>query len=523
MTESSGQLRGRRGRERRFGSAGPGGASSGPGTIDATRPRTASRTTTAAERRGPADLSVLPVLLAETGALQALAERLSTAAGGVGRDRRHVTYGGDAARRQDLPCGGAVGRHRAAIGLDRPRRGDRRPGRGGAGRLARDPRRWSRWSRAPPWPTSDPSWSATRPRRGWLSSRLGMPATRASWSPASRRSFQRTLPVADLRERAARPPAGARAWPRSGSSVASWIWATSRSQRSPVAASSRDVAASSTASRQASRCRCAWNGSVTRSSRCGRSTPPTSAASVRSGPSRLAARRRVPLPVEAERGAQLFEARLGRIVTRLPERLATDLARLVETGSLGDAAEVWSGVLAPATGLDHVGDAILVIDEPADVGAAFEASCRPRPTNDRASWKRPASWPRAGPSAYLSPRGWKAALHAARTLELGWERETSTVRRRAAIRSAGTSRPCRPRAIGSIGATVARWRGEGARVVLASDQSARLAELLTESDIVAAPVQRLDASRRRAASRSHAQPERRLCRRTGRPRRRHRP
>ena len=113
------------------------------------------------------------------------------------------------------------------------------------------------------------------------------------------------------------------------------------------------------------------------------------------------------LPVEADARRTLFEARLGRIVTRLPERLATDHARLVETGSLGDAAEVWSGVLAPATGVDHVGDAILVIDEPATSAppsTALQAQADERSSELEAAGELAKGWP----DAYLSPRDWKA-------------------------------------------------------------------------------------------------------------------
>ncbi len=77
---------------------------------------------------------------------------------------------------------------------------------------------------------------------------------------------------------------------------------------------------------------------------------------------------------------------------RLPERLTADLARLEEgihvgTGEIGarsghvhdvgaaaraldtgDAAEVWAGLLCPATGLDHIPpETLLVIDEPGDM------------------------------------------------------------------------------------------------------------------------------------------------------------
>ncbi len=61
-------------------------------------------------------------------------------------------------------------------------------------------------------------------------------------------------------------------------------------------------------------------------------------------------------------GEQLRQ-RLGKAAGKLTERLAADLASL-ETGSLGDAAETWGGWLAPGTALDHVGDAIWLLDEP---------------------------------------------------------------------------------------------------------------------------------------------------------------
>ena len=69
-------------------------------------------------------------------------------------------------------------------------------------------------------------------------------------------------------------------------------------------------------------------------------------------------------------GAEL-RARLGKASGRLAERLAADLASL-ETGILGDAAETWGGLLAPATALDHLGDAMWLLDEPGDIDAAAD-------------------------------------------------------------------------------------------------------------------------------------------------------
>ena len=86
MTEASNPLRGRRGRERRMDRG-------VQRAVARVRPHATPEPAASGERRGPADLSVLPALLAATAELRALAERLGTPAGGVGRDRRHVTYG----------------------------------------------------------------------------------------------------------------------------------------------------------------------------------------------------------------------------------------------------------------------------------------------------------------------------------------------------------------------------------------------------------------------------------------------
>ena len=156
-----------------------------------------------------------------------------------------------------------------------------------------------------------------------------------------------------------------------------------------------------------------------------------------------------------------------------------------------------------------------MLDEPADIQAAAELPVA-QADERRAELERAGDLPKGWPAAYPEPRDWKSRLAAARTLELTWETDDAMARRPAATRSAGTSRSFRRQAIGDLAATVARWRREGLRVVLTSDQSARLSEILSDADIVAAPVQRC-ANRRRpvASSLDRPQPQLRLCRRPG--------
>ncbi len=186
-------------------------------------------------------------------------------------------------------------------------------------------------------------------------------------------------------------------------------------------------------------------------------------------------------------GEQL-RRRLGRAADRLPESLATDLARL-ESGQLADAGEVWAGHLAPATALDHLTDEIWLLDEPEEIGAAADFLWS-QADERRAELERAGELPRGWPSAYPERRDWKRRLVEARTLELTWESEHPAAP--PGGNPFGWHEPVLPpAAIGHLGDTVERWRREGARVVLTSDQAARLSEILGEADIVAAPLHRL--------------------------------
>jgi len=230
-------------------------------------------------------------------------------------------------------------------------------------------------------------------------------------------------------------------------------------------------------------------------------------------------------------GLAALRARLGRAAGRLSERLAGDLRRFEEgveapalsgaprplvlapapppTGrpapggvaeptralDVGDAAEVWAPILAPATGLDHLEPGtLLILDEPGELAGTAEFLWRQaeeRAAELVAAGELPSGWP----ATYLGRRDWAARLRAARTLELTWESEAP-----AAIASGGLSsgdlfgwrEPALPPGRASrLAEAVEAWQADGARIVLTSDQAARLAELLGEAGHPVAIVSRL--------------------------------
>jgi transcription-repair coupling factor (superfamily II helicase) len=203
-------------------------------------------------------------------------------------------------------------------------------------------------------------------------------------------------------------------------------------------------------------------------------------------------------------GGLALDSRLGRRAAKLPERLAADLERFEasETSralNVGDAAEVWAPLLAPASGLDHVApDTLLVIDEPGDIAEAADFLWR-QADERLAELIESGELPKDWPSTYVGPRPWKSRLVASRTLELTWESEAPESGALAArgLTSGdmfGWREPQLPAGRGSaIAQAVERWQVDGARIVLASDQAPRLAELLEEAGHPAAVVQAPEA------------------------------
>jgi transcription-repair coupling factor (superfamily II helicase) len=205
-------------------------------------------------------------------------------------------------------------------------------------------------------------------------------------------------------------------------------------------------------------------------------------------------------------GAAALRERLGRAAAKLPERLAADLVRFEgETGdpdgegatravAVGDAAEIWAAQLAPATGFYHLDPGtLLVLDEPGEIAEAGEFLWR-QADERRAELIESGDLPKDWPSTYLGPRDWKRRLAAGRTLELTWESEMPAA---AALAARGLSsgdlfgwrEPQLPPArAAAIVDAVERWQHDGARIVLASDQAPRLAELLDEAGHPAAVV-----------------------------------
>jgi len=161
--------------------------------------------------------------------------------------------------------------------------------------------------------------------------------------------------------------------------------------------------------------------------------------------------------------------------------LGTPATRAV---AVGDAAEIWAARLAPATGLDHVPPGTLVIlDEPGDIAGAAEFLWR-QADERRAELIAAGDLPRDWPATYLPPREWKGRLVAARTLELTWESEAPDgVAMASGSRGSGDlfgwREPTLPLGRASrLADAVAAWREDRARIVIASDQAPRLADLL---------------------------------------------
>jgi len=221
-------------------------------------------------------------------------------------------------------------------------------------------------------------------------------------------------------------------------------------------------------------------------------------------------------------GAEALRDRLGTSGRKLTERLGQDLERLIaavaadperptrdgataprgesRAAAVGDAAEIWAPLLAPSTALDHLGpETLFVLDEPGDVGEAADFLWR-QADERRDDLVAGGELPRDWPPTLLPPRDWKRRLLAARTLELTWESEASN-----AIAGGGKSSgdlfgwrepQLPPGRSARIADAVERWQREenAPRIVIASDQAPRLAELLEEAGHAAGVTDAIEAA-----------------------------
>jgi transcription-repair coupling factor (superfamily II helicase) len=212
-------------------------------------------------------------------------------------------------------------------------------------------------------------------------------------------------------------------------------------------------------------------------------------------------------------GVAAIRERLGKAVSRLGERLGTDLARFEGAAddqlrpasagasramAVGDAAEVWAAQLAPATALDHIDPGtLLVLDEPGDLAEAAEFLWR-QADERRAELVEAGELPKDWPTTYLPPRDWKGRLVGSRTLELTWESEPPAgVAMASGGRSSGDlfgwREPVLPLGRSTrLAEAVSGWREDGNRIVLASDQAPRLAEILEEAGHPVAVMERIE-------------------------------
>ena len=132
---------------------------------------------------------------------------------------------------------------------------------------------------------------------------------------------------------------------------------------------------------------------------------------------------------------------------------------------------------------------------PVAPGRRAPRRARSRPASCRRTGRRPTSRRATGRA------GWSAS----RTLELTWESEPAedarwpAARCRRATRSAGASRSCRPAGPGAWSRPSRAGARTAPRIVLASDQAPRLADLLGEAGMPVAVVDRARARRRRPA------------------------
>jgi transcription-repair coupling factor (superfamily II helicase) len=221
-------------------------------------------------------------------------------------------------------------------------------------------------------------------------------------------------------------------------------------------------------------------------------------------------------PRDGGRGLAARLAAVGLDPRRLPDRLARDLARFLDAldraagsgrGSvdLADAAEVWAPLLAPATGLDHLAaDDLVVLDEPTEI-ADSAAFLWDQATERRAELVAAGELPDGWPAAYPDPDRVRSALARRPLLGLTWQSDPPTELEAVLLPAAtqvleapfGWREPALPPGgAPRLAEAIERWladpgargaTGAAPRIVVASDQAPRLAELLAEAGRLVGP------------------------------------
>ena len=175
----------------------------------------------------------------------------------------------------------------------------------------------------------------------------------------------------------------------------------------------------------------------------------------------------------------------------LPPRLAEDLARwesslaAASNGAAepGDGLELWAPLIAPSRALDEIGDALVVLDEPAEllqVAASLARQAEERRDALRTTRLLPSSWPSPLPGVD-AVASLLASAGSAR-LELTWSSEAGRLTGVAAEDPFHWHDPVVPAERSrALGEGIESWRRDKARVVIVSEQAPRLAELLGEA------------------------------------------
>ena len=172
----------------------------------------------------------------------------------------------------------------------------------------------------------------------------------------------------------------------------------------------------------------------------------------------------------------------------LPPRLAADLEQWehsIARGALerGDGLEIWAPLLVDARPFDHLGGALLLLDEPAelrDAATSLERQVEERRGALLTTRILPADWPASLPSASLLLDALTKA--GAARLELSWSADTGRLVGATPSDPFSWHDPLVPAGRArALAEGLAGWRRGGARTVVISEQAGRLAELFAEA------------------------------------------